>query len=420
MPQKKLFLQKLIYVIFFLALVLGLAIPTQSESVQAAPRYATALLEGRTYDQAHSTGYIDWNGTVAYSTLYHRSQTVKSADEGGEYCSSGCTEPITRISSGSSISGSFLRDVTYFEAMGAYRWVGTGVGTITVAACGSSNSWNLQTPNNNVAGFNSFAVSVPAGCRNWTVSASGGTVDVRSVDANYVTPTPTPSPTLTLTPTMTATGTLPPTATPSNTATFTPSATGTTEATATFTATATATATSTGTPEPTATFTATATATAEPPSTPWVITVPVVIVIQEQDVSVSGSGSSSGSLSDYAVTPTPHSFSGSGGAIGESCLNSLRAFAYVDSNADNLMSPNEGAEKLEITFMDTAYTRLGSRYTNEGQAVFCLSPAQFGEMLRVDIPYLHQSQTVSIPKDADKDVEVWFRLEQPTLPLYLP
>ena len=84
------------------------------------------------------------------------------------------------------------------------------------------------------------------------------------------------------------------------------------------------------------------------------------------------------------------------------------------------MSPSEGAEGLEIVIMDQSYARLGSRYTKEGQAVFCLGGGQMGRTLRVDIPYLHQSQTVNISKNLDEDVEVWFRLEPPTLPLYLP
>ena len=84
------------------------------------------------------------------------------------------------------------------------------------------------------------------------------------------------------------------------------------------------------------------------------------------------------------------------------------------------MSPIEGAEGLEIVIMDQSYDQLGSRYTQAGQAVFCLGSGQMGRTLRVDIPYLHQSQTVNISKNLDQDVEVWFRLEQPTLPLYLP
>ena len=408
--QKRTPMQKMIYPLIAVILVLSLALAAtpQAEPVQAAPRYAAALLEGRTYDQAHNTGYIDWTGSVQYANLYHRSQTVKSPDEGGESCSNGCTEPITRISSGSSISGSFLRDVTYFEAMSAFKWSGTGVGTLRIEACGAVITHDMRTANNNTPGFNSFALNVPAGCRTWTVSASSGHVDIRSVDANYVTPTPTP--TITNTATMIPTGTLSPTNTPTETATNTPVPTAT--ATGTNLPTETATATATNTPAPTATE--------EPPITPIIVTVPVVIVIQEQNVETGGSGS----LSQYAVTPTPNSLSGysnyGSGVGGTSCLTGLRVFAYVDGNDDKLMSPNEGAEGLEIIFMDQSYARLGSRWTEEGQAVFCIGPGQFGRTLRVEIPYLHQAQTINIPKDMDEDVEVWFRLEQPLLPLYLP
>ena len=188
--------------------------------------------------------------------------TVKSADEGGQSCTSGCTEPVTHISSGSSISGSFQRDVTYFEAMGAYEWVGGGVGTITVSACGSSASWNLQKPNNNTPGFNGFPISVPAGCRTWSVRASGGHVHIRSVDALYVTPTATPSPTMTATPTFTLTPTNTLTFTPTATYTLTPTNTATFTATPTYTFTPTNTATFTQTPTYTPTFTLTPTNTA--------------------------------------------------------------------------------------------------------------------------------------------------------------
>jgi len=259
MKGKNLVLFPLSILLIFLLLALN------ALQAQAAPRLATALIEGRTYDQAHSWGKIDWSASVWYTNIYHRSLTVKSPDEGGELCSSGCTEPVTHISSGSSISGSFLRDVTYFEAMGAYEWIGGGVGTITVFACGSSASWNLQKPKNNTPGFNSFSIGVPTGCRNWSVNASGGHVHIRSVDALYVTPTATPSPTMTVTPTFTLTFTPTYTLTPTNTATFT--ATPTYTFTPTNTATFTSTPTYTFTPTNTATFTATATYTFTPTNT---------------------------------------------------------------------------------------------------------------------------------------------------------
>jgi len=415
--------------------ILTLALIPQAKPAQAAPLYATALLEGRTYDQAHNTGFIDWSGSVQYANLYHRSQTVMSSDEGGHSCTSGCTEPITRISSGSSIRGSFLRDVTYFEAMAAFKWSGTGVGILRVEACGAVLTHDLRKSNNTTPGFNSFALTVPAGCRAWTVSASSGHVDIRSVDANYVTPTPTPTatftstptntPTMTYTPTMTPTGTPPPTATFTNTPTmtFTPTATstGTPPPTATFTNTPTMTftptTTSTGTLSPTSTPTMTPspTATEKPAGTPWVVTVPVVIVIQEQNVTTGGGGT----LSEYAVSPTPP-VSSVYGVGGTGCNYALRTFAYVDENDDKLMSPAEGAEGLEIVFMNASYDRLGNRYTKDGQAVFCLNPSVYGKTVRVEIPYLHQAQDVNIPGNLGEDVEVWFPLEPPTLPLFLP
>jgi hypothetical protein len=388
-----------------------LAFSQQSFSAQAAPLLATALPEGRTYDQAHNTGFIDWNTEVIYENIYHRDGSSLPPEEGGASCNSGCTENVTRLHGGGIVSGSFLRDVTYFETMVAYEWVGTGVGSATLTACSVSTTTNMTKSNNSAAGFVSLILSVPAGCRDWSLSASGGHIHFRSIDALYVTPTATPTASLTPTGTLLPTNTATATAAATATATFT--ATSTNQPTATYTYTASP--TETGTLEPTATFTATATE--EPPATPWVVTVPVVIVIQEQNVEVS---SGSGSLSSQAVTPTPPFSQGFAGFGGSTCTYALRTFVYVDSNDDKLMSPSEGAEGLEIVIMDQSYARLGNRYTQEGQVVFCLGSGQLGETLHVEIPYLHQAQTVNISKSLSEDVEVWFRLDQPTLPLYLP
>ena len=392
-------------------LVVLILLGTSGFRGQAAPLAAIALPEGRTYDQTHDSGFIDWSGTVYYEDFYHDDLSSLPPEEGGTSCAGGCTENVTRIASGSSVRGTFQRDVTYFEAMVAYEFVGNGVGTVTISACSSTHSTDLRKSSSSPAGFVSAILVVPAGCRNWEVSASGGHVHFRSVDAEYVTPTATP--TGTLDPTATPTWTM----TPTQTATAT--STGTLVPTATFTVTATATATTTT--EPTATYTLEPTATTEPPATPWVVTVPVVIVIQSQEVSVKNSSGGSSSLSSVAVTPTPYgatSYLASAG--GASCQYALRTFVYVDGNDDKLMSPNEGAEDLEAVYLNASYTRLGVRYTDEGQAVFCINPSLAGQMLYVDLPYLHQSQTVNIPKNLDQDVEVWFRLEPPTLPIYLP
>jgi len=198
---------------------------------QPAPLFAVALPEGRTLDEGHDSGYIDWSGGVNYADLFHRDGI----------CGSGCTENVTQISNGATVSGNLAGDVSYFEVMLAYS-SGGGFGTATIQACSSSYSVYMgiggATP-----GFNSFALSVPSGCTSWSVSASGGVVYFRSVDANYSyipptntftpspapteTETPTPTPTETLTPTATATETPTPTSTSTETLTPTPSDTPT-------------------------------------------------------------------------------------------------------------------------------------------------------------------------------------------------
>ena len=265
--SKRQLIQKILLTLFILFLILVLA-----QHAQAAPHTATSLVEGRTYDQAHDWGKIDWSGSVLYENFYHRDGTALPASEGGTLCGSGCWENVTRINNGGTVSGSFERDVTYFEAMVAYEYQGTGVGSVMVTACSSSQTANLQKPNNSAAGFNSFILTVPAGCRTWSARAIGGHVHFRSVDALYVTPTVTPSPTQTSTPTRTLTFTPTLTSTPTNTATLTPTLTFTPTSTLTFTPTATYTptntATSTATPTLTASPTATSTFTFTPTNTP--------------------------------------------------------------------------------------------------------------------------------------------------------
>ena len=106
--------------IFFLILVLL--------STAAAPRFALALNEGRTYDQAHDGGTIDWTGNVQYVSLKHKDQSSLPPEEGGASCSSICTEWVTRIGNGGSVSGAFTRDVSYFEAMVSFT-PDSGTGT---------------------------------------------------------------------------------------------------------------------------------------------------------------------------------------------------------------------------------------------------------------------------------------------------
>lgn len=370
------------------SLVLMLVLSQNAFSAQAAPRFASPLPEGIVYDEAHDDGILDWTGNLSYETV--QLPGFPSSDI------------VTLIGISSTVGGGFQRDVISLTFSLKEEYRNEGVGTAVINTCGDVvyiDTLDKDPPTGTYRswGFQEFSVTVPAGCRNWTLSVLGGHVYFDQLEIQYVAPTATPTLTATNTPTQTLTPS--PTFTPTNTSTADP------------------TSTSTMTPTPTQAEVPQETVTTEPPGTPWVVTVPVVIVIQEQNVEAD---SGSGSLSALAVTPTPSSSQNYTGFGGANCVDALRTFVYVDSNDDKLMSPSEGAEGLEIIIMDQSYARLGNRYTEEGQAIFCLGSGQFGRTLRVEIPYLHQAQTVNISKNLDEDVEVWFHLEQPTLPLYLP
>jgi hypothetical protein len=241
----------------------------------AMPLYAYSLSEGRTYDQAHDTGSIDWSGPVQYVYLTHKDNATLPPEEGGVFCGSGCAEWVTRIGNGGSAGGMFDRDVTYFETMVGFS-PDSNVGTAVLQACSAVSSWYLHNTSGSLPGFVSMYLTVPAGCRSWSLSASGGYVDFRSVDVNYVVPPPTPTRTSTPMPTLTSSPTQTPTTVPTSTFTSTPTATVTFTSTAiqtftptaTFTDTPTATSTSTHTPTLTSSPTATATSPFTPTMTP--------------------------------------------------------------------------------------------------------------------------------------------------------
>ena len=93
MPRKrKRNLQALVYLALISTILVFVLVPAQTESVQAAPLFASALPEGRTLDEEHNNGLIDWNGSVSYTTIYHRDGVCN------------CDENVTRINSGSSVS----------------------------------------------------------------------------------------------------------------------------------------------------------------------------------------------------------------------------------------------------------------------------------------------------------------------------
>ena len=175
------------------ALLAALLLVAQMALANISPEY---LKNGRTYDQ--ESAYIQWNGSVSYVSLYHRDNTSLPPSEGGGSCNGGCTEQVTRIQSGSSVSGNFTYLQT-FNIQVSYSG-DPGVGTATVKACGQTiTTQNLYVSGDSTPGFNNFpspAWSVPtAGDCTWSISASGGYVDFRAVTTTYRT---TPAPTVDL------------------------------------------------------------------------------------------------------------------------------------------------------------------------------------------------------------------------------
>ena len=155
--------------------------------------YPEYLHRGRTYDQERD--YIEWHGSVNYVNLYHRDNTYKPSSEGGASCAKGCTEQVTRIHDGASISGNFTF-LEGFSVQAAYSG-NSNVGRVIVKACGKTVfNQDLYTPGSSVPGFNNLPApewSVPtSGDCTWSITASGGYVDVRAVDATPRTATTPP------------------------------------------------------------------------------------------------------------------------------------------------------------------------------------------------------------------------------------
>lgn len=168
------------------AISLFLAFLLYGVHIASAAVFPEYLRNGRTYDQ--ETSFIQWTGSVAYVNLFHRDNTSLPPSEGGASCVNGCTEQVTRIQDGSSISGNF----TYLSTFNiqAANSGDAQVGRVTVQACGQIiYSEDLYAPNQSVPGFVNLPVpawNVPtAGDCVWSISASGGYVDVRAVTTVY-------------------------------------------------------------------------------------------------------------------------------------------------------------------------------------------------------------------------------------------
>jgi len=298
--------------------------------------------------------------------------------------------------------------------------------------------------------------------RAWLYNYGDGRSCANEVVAT-ATATPSATPAITATPTVTATATPSATATPTsaifppiytatslaNTNTPTQTANAITQiaantATAASVGTATAESVRTANAATTTAIAVAATATATPagsaaitsnaaPLAISIITVPAIISLNESNTNkndtsgtTGGSASSSGSTagSFAAVTPVPWQGQGQGGVAvfgGLSCGGYyIRARVYVDDNQDGMMSPAEGITGLQAFFLDQTYARLGSVYSIEGKAEFCIPVTHYGKTILIDIPYLQLFGQVQVPDQPNQDLEIWFPGQPPTLPIYLP
>lgn len=121
------------------------------------------------------------------------------------------------------------------------------------------------------------------------------------------------------------------------------------------------------------------------------------------------------------------------------CAAYLRVLSYIDTNTDNIMALNgEGIESVEANLVDADYNVLEVLAMENGVAKFCVPISQAGQTVYVDIPYLLRSGSVQIPKQQTQQqssnpfgttnttavsvqtLELFFKLDAPTLPLALP
>ena len=142
------------------------------------PRY---LRCDRVYD--HELAYFATTGDVHEVTLMHRDGTSLPASEGGASCGGGCTENVTRLEDGATLSGVFTFMQTFNVQVATES--DSGVGSFTLTVDGMVVVPATDMHGSGTAGFNNFPIPawpVPdAGDHAFTVRASGGFVDVRAV-----------------------------------------------------------------------------------------------------------------------------------------------------------------------------------------------------------------------------------------------
>ncbi len=146
------------------------------------PSGPTALRCGRTYD--HETDFVVRSGAPTYAMLRHRDGTSLPADEGGASCGSGCTEEVTRLCDGDSLTG-FVDNALSFSVQGAQTdEPGTGSLVLTIGGVPLA-PMAYATSSTSLPGFvNGPQPAAPVPTRERTevvIEAVGGCVYVRAV-----------------------------------------------------------------------------------------------------------------------------------------------------------------------------------------------------------------------------------------------
>ena len=107
--------------------------------------------------------------------------------------------------------------------------------------------------------------------------------------------------------------------------------------------------------------------------------------------------------------------SGAGGAS-PTCKLPLDVVVFVDYNRDGIGVTAEMITGLQINLYDVSYNRLGTTYTNNGKASFCLPRKG---IYYLDMPYIQTTREFR-NDSVSADNLVTIKLDAPEIPIRLP
>lgn len=100
------------------------------------------------------------------------------------------------------------------------------------------------------------------------------------------------------------------------------------------------------------------------------------------------------------------------------CTSSLVVIVYSDDNRDEMPSPGEAVSGVQVILTDSTFSRLGTAYTQDGKAEFCLPE---GKVFYVDLPYFQITRIYQPGITATGNGNTLeIRIDPPVLPVRLP